>query len=589
MSCSLPFIALLSFSLAIPSFAQVSRPAPPSQRLKTLLAAEWNYEMRTNPETATSYGDNRFNDRLSDLSPRAIADDIRQKKNFLVRFQAIPSAGLSEDEKLNLTLMVRRLQEDVDGAKFKPWEMPIDQFGGAHLSYAMLPSLTPFETRRDFTNYLARLHQLPRVFDQIIANARRGKRDHLMPPKYLLEQVVPQAESIANNSSESNPFALPLTKLKALPKPEQERFRREIIDAVRNQVVPAYARLAKFVADEYAPNGRKEDGVWSLPGGDARYRFAVRRMTTTGMTPEQIHELGLKEVDRIEREMLAVAHKLGFRDVAALNEHIRNDRKLYGSSSQEILGLYQNYADQMQKQLPNLFGRLPKNKLVVVPMEAFREKASVPADYTPGSPATGRPGRINVNMFDPQHRLLLNVEAIAYHEGVPGHHLQFAIAQELPSLPPFRQHAEYTAFVEGWAFYSETLGKDIGFYKDPYSDYGRLESEMWRAVRLVVDTGVHSKHWSRRQMVDFFHKYTAMDDQNIQTEVDRYIAWPGQSLAYKLGQMRILELRERARKELGPKFDIKAFHDEVLGAAALPLDILQARVEAWIAAQKRPQ
>jgi uncharacterized protein (DUF885 family) len=240
----------------------------------------------------------------------------------------------------------------------------------------------------------------------------------------------------------------------------------------------------------------------------------------------------------------------------------------------------------MYAKLPELFGTLPKNKLIVVPMEAFREKAGVPADYTPGSPQTGRPGRINVNMYDPEHRLTLNIEAIAYHEGVPGHHLQISIGQEIPSLPAFRQHAEYTAFVEGWAMYAERLGKEVGFYQDPYSDYGRLENEMWRAVRLVVDTGVHSQHWSRQQMVDYFHRYTAMDEPNIQTEVDRYIAWPGQALAYKLGQLRILELRERAKKELGPAFDIRAFHDEVLGASALPLDVFQARMAAWIEARK---
>ena len=587
MSSSATFaLLLLTFGLLLPSFAQVSRPGTPADRLHALIDEEWNYEMRTNPETATSYGDNRFNDRLSDFSLRAIAADLHEKQNFLTRFEAIPANGLSETDQLNRTLMVRRLKDELDGAKFKPWEMPIDQFGGVHLWYAMLPSLTPFQNARDFQNYLSRLHQLPRVFDEVMANARHGMHDHLMPPGYLLDQVVPQAESIANNAGDSNPFAQPLKKLDGLPRPEQERFRREIMDAIQHEVLPAYARLAKFVRDDYAPNGRKQDGVWSLPDGDARYRYDVRRMTTTDLTPDQIHEVGLQEVARIEGEMLGVAHKLGFQDVAALNAHIRGDRKLYGTSSEQVLGLYQKYADQMEKELPKLFGRLPKNKLVVVPMESFREKAGVPADYTPGSPATGRPGRINVNMFDPQHRLLLNVEAIAYHEGVPGHHLQFSIAQELPALPAFRQHAEYTAFTEGWAFYAERLGKDVGFYRDPYSDYGRLENEMWRAIRLVVDTGVHSKHWSRQQMIDYFHKYTAMDEQNIQTEVDRYIAWPAQALGYKIGQMRILELREHARKELGPKFDIKAFHDEVLGAGALPLDVLETLIDSWIAAQE---
>ena len=543
--------------------------------------------MRTSPETATAYGDNRFNDRLSDFSPEFFASDVRQDQEFLAKFQAVPESGLSEPERLNRSLMIRRLRESIEGAKFKPWEMQIDQFNGIHLSYAGLPSLCPFQTTKDYENYLARLHQLGRVFDQVMANARQGMRDQLMPPRYLLEQVVPQARSVAENLAESNPFAQPVAKFPAGISPaDQERLRREVLAAVRNQVAPAYAKFADFVQKEYAPKGRADFGVWALPDGEARYRYNIRSLTTTDMTPEQIHQLGLQQVAGIEDEMLVVAHKLGFKDIASLNQHIRADRSLYASSSQQVLGLYQKYADQMYAKLPELFGTLPKNKLIVIPMEGFREKAGVPADYSSGSPLSGRPGRINVNMYDPEHRLTLNIEAIAYHEGVPGHHLQISIGQELPSLPPFRQHAGYTAFVEGWALYAERLGKEVGFYQDPYSDYGRLENEMWRAVRLVVDTGVHSKHWSRQQMVDYFHRYTAMDEPNIQTEVDRYIAWPGQALAYKLGQLRILETRERAKKELGPAFDIRAFHDEVLGASALPLDVFEERMTAWIAARK---
>lgn len=577
-------ICVLILLFASPVFAQASSP---SDSLKSLLDAEWDYEMRSSPETATDYGDNRFNDRLSDFSPEFFAAELRQQQEFLAKFQAVPESGLSEQEHLNRSLMIRRLQDHIDGAKFKPWEMPIDQFGGIHLLYGGLPSLCPFETVKDYDDYLARLHQLPRVFDQVIANARQGIRDGLMPPKDLLEQVVPQARSVAGNVTESNPFAQPVTKFpRNISASDRDRLRRAVMAAVRDEVAPAYARYADFVEKDYAPHGRTEPGVWALPDGAARYRYNIRHLTTTNMTPEQIHQLGLQQVSEIEGEMLTVAHKLGFKDIAGLNEHIRNDRSLYATSGQQVLGLYQKYADQMYAKLPELFGTLPKNKLIVIPMETFREKAGVPADYSPGSPQTGRPGRINVNMYDPEHRLTLNIEAIAYHEGVPGHHLQISIGQEIPSLPPFRQHAEYTAFVEGWALYSERLGKEIGFYQDPYSDYGRLENEMWRAVRLVVDTGVHEKHWSRQQMVDYFHKYTAMDEPNIQTEVDRYIAWPGQALAYKLGQLRILEMRNRARKELGAQFNIRAFHDEVLGASALPLDVFEQRMTAWIAAQK---
>ena len=296
--------------------------------------------------------------------------------------------------------------------------------------------------------------------------------------------------------------------------------------------------------------------------------------------------MGVKQVAELDAQMLAIAKQQGFADVKSFNEHIRQDPKLHGTSGQQILDLYQHYTDQMYTKLPQLFGRLPKNKLDVVPMEAFRAPDSVPADYSPGTADGSRPGRINVNEYDPEHRLLLNVEAIAYHEGVPGHHLEFSISSELTDIPPFRKYNYFPPYSEGWALYSERLGKDVGFYQDPYSEYGRLGNEMWRSIRLVVDTGVHYKHWTRDQMVEYFRDHTAMDEPNIQTEVDRYIAWPGQALSYKLGQMEILALREQAKKELGAKYDIKSFHDELLSAGPLPLDVLHTRVTNWIAKQK---
>jgi uncharacterized protein (DUF885 family) len=270
-----------------------------------------------------------------------------------------------------------------------------------------------------------------------------------------------------------------------------------------------------------------------------------------------------------------------------LNEHIKKDRSFYATSGQQVLDLYTKYTRQMEKELPRLFNRLPKNKLDVIPMDSFRAQNAVPADYSPGAADGSRPGRINVNEYGPTERLTLNIEAIAYHEGVPGHHLQISIGQELPGLPDFRRNGEYTAFVEGWALYSERLGKEVGFYQDPYSNYGRLENEMWRDIRLVIDTGVHEKHWSRDQMVEYFHRYTAMDEPNVQTEIDRYISWPGQALAYKLGQLEILKLRQEAKEGLGAKFDLRAFHDEIVGSGPLPLDVLDSHVKEWIAEQAK--
>jgi uncharacterized protein (DUF885 family) len=558
------------------------------QQLFSLFDEEWQYELRTNPEWATMLGDPRYNDRLSDNSPEFFRSDIDQKQTFLTRFQGIDPAGFSRQDTLSRELMIRQLQQEIEGAAFKNWEMPVNQMGGLHLELPDLVTLTPFDTVSDYDNYLARLHQIPHAFDQLIANMRQGLRDGLMPPRYLLEKVAAEADDIAGKTGESSPFAAPVKEFpSSVPASEQKRVRDAVLTSIADQLVPAYQRFADYVRTEYAPHGRTEPGVWSLPDGAARYRFAIRRMTTTDMTPEAIHALGLKQIDEIEAEMLADAHKLGFKDLASLNDHIKNNRGFYATSGQQVLDLYTNYARGMEAELPKLFGHLPKSKLTVIPMEASRSKNAVPADYTDGAADGSRPGHINVNEYDPEHRLTLNIEAIAYHEGIPGHHLQLSLAQEMEALPEFRRHAGYTAFVEGWALYAERLGKEVGHYQDPYSDYGRLENEMWRAIRLVIDTGVHEKHWSRDQMVDYFHRYTAMDEPNIQSEVDRYIAWPGQALAYKLGQLEILKLREEARQKLGDKFDLRIFHDEVLGNGALPLDVLDSEVSSWIDQQPK--
>jgi len=556
-------------------------------RLKSALHEEWEYQLRTHPEEATAVGDHRYNDRLNDHSAEFIAGEIQHARQAVQTFESIDATRFPEQERLSRDLMIRDLREQIEGARFKSWEMPVNQMYGIHLGYASLPFNTPFRSVKDYQDYISRLHQIPRVLQQATENMRAGLRDHLVQPRYLLEKVVLQAQDIAGKSVEDSPFSQPVRKfLAGISAAEQKSLHDAVFAAVRQEVTPAYARLAEFLRTEYAPQGRTEFGVWSLPDGEARYRFDVKQMTTTDMSPEAIHQMGLKQVAEIEAEMLKLARQQGYNDLASFNEHIRKGSQFYGTSSEQIFGLYKHYTDQMYAKLPQMFGRLPKNKLEVVPMETFRAPNAVPADYSIGAGDGSRPGRINVNEYDPHHRLLLNVEAIAYHEGIPGHHLQFSIAQEQTDLPDFRRFASYNAFSEGWAFYAERLGREVGFYQDPYSEYGRLENEMWRSVRLVVDTGVHAQHWSRQQMVDFFRQHTAMDEPNIETEVDRYIAWPGQALAYKLGQMKIIELRERARQQLGVRFDLRAFHDALLGDGALPLDVLEANMDRWIAAQK---
>jgi uncharacterized protein (DUF885 family) len=585
-SYALRGLLVLTAASAAPLVATAADSNSGHAQLSALITAEWEYQLKTHPEHATEIGDNRYNDKLGDFSPAAFARAAEHTQQALARFQAVDPKGLDKEDQLNRMLMIRTLQTRVDGAPFKNWEMPVNQMNGPHLQYAGLAKEVPLKTVKDYENYLSRLRQLPRVLSEITEDMRLGLKDGLMPPRYLLDAVAVEAQDIAATPLVKSLFTEPLRKFPAdFPEADQKRLAADINQVVSKQVLPAYTAFAGFVKTDYAPHGRVEYGAWSLPDGEARYRQAIRQMTTTDMDPATLHDLGLKQVADIEKQMLVIANKMGYSDLQSFNAHIFKDRKLYGTSGEQVLSLYAKYTDQMYAKLPIYFGRLPKNKLSVVPMEAFRSANGVPADYSIGAGDGSRPGRINVNEYEPTKRLLLNVEAIAYHEGIPGHHLQFSIAQELTDIPPFRKYAQYNAYSEGWALYSETLAHEMGFYQDPYSEYGRLQNLMWRSIRLVVDTGVHSQHWSRQQMIDFFHAHSAMDDQNIITEVDRYISWPGQALGYKLGEMTILRLRERARQELGAKFDIRAFHDAVLGSGPLPLDVLETVVNQWIADQ----
>jgi uncharacterized protein (DUF885 family) len=461
-------LVVVSFTVAllVPLFAHAAEQTLETRRaeLNRLLADEWEYTLRTQPELATQVGDNRYNDRLSDFSDKAIADDLAHTRQALARFAAIDVSGLLEQEILNHALMVRSLRESLDSAQFKDWEMPATQFGGVHLWYASLPFDSPFHNKKDYEDYLSRLHQIPRALEQTMGHMRDGLRDHLMPPKYLLEKVSSQAQGIADDPLDKSPFTTPLSKFPdSISETDRKQIRDGIEAAVKNDVAPAYAKFAKFVRDDYAPHGRLDPGVWALPDGEARYRFAVRHQTTTDFSADQIHQLGVKSVAEIETQMLVIAKAQGFGDLKSFNEHIRQDPKLHAKSGQQLFDLYTQYRDQMYAKLPQLFGRLPKNSLDVVPMESYRSASAPPADYSIGAGDGSRPGRINVNEYAPEKRLLLNVEAIAYHEGVPGHHLQFSIAQELTGLPPFRKfNLDLNAYTEGWAFYSEASGKRSG-------------------------------------------------------------------------------------------------------------------------------
>ncbi len=552
------------------------------KKLHQMLAEQWEYTLRTSPEFASILGDKRYNDKLSDFSQTAIESDLRQQRIFLRKFEGIDPAGFPEQEQLNRDLMVRNLRQQVESAKFKEWEMPVTQFGGIHIDSPQLVSSLSFSTVKDYEDYVARLKQIPRAFNETMIQMRKGMKDRLMPPRILLLQVAAQTEGIARQKPEETPFAQPANNFpKEFSEADRKRLRASVIAAIRDQVLPTYVTFARFVRNEYAPKGRTDMGIWALPQGNERYALAVRRQTTTNMQPEEIYQLGLREAARIEAEQTTIAKQLGFSDLKSLKESLKTNPDVHAKSRQQILDEYRTYTDQMWKRLPEMFGRLPKAKLEILPVEAFREKEAS-TSYNQGTPDGSRPGHVFVNTYDYEHQLTINNEDTAYHEGVPGHHMQISIAQELPELPPFRQQAGYTAYVEGWALYCESLGKEMGFYQNPYNNYGRLDDEMWRAARLVVDTGIHYKKWKREQVVQYLRDHSSQNEAYFQAETDRYIAWPGQALAYKIGQLTILRLREKARTELGNKFDIRAFHDEVLGAGALPMDVFEQRINAWI-------
>jgi len=584
-------LALASFLVFIPAFhlhAQAAQStADRSKALSALFAEIWQDRLQHSPEFASSIGDKRWNDQLTDYSVSAYNDRLARGRDYLIRLSAIDTTGLSDQEQLSKDLMARELADEQEAAAFKPWEMPVDQFNGLHSELPQLVSILSFDSVKDYNDYIARLKKIPTAFQQISDNMMTGIDDHRVPPKYLLEKVLVQVNAIAQQKPEDTPFARPLKKFPAnISAADQERIKAELLDAVQKQVLPAYTRFARFLQGQYIPAGRTEYGVWSLPDGDKYYAFRVRQSTTTDLTPDQIHQIGLDEVKRNEAEMLVIAQKLGFKDIASLRASIAANPKLHAQTKDQLLDQYRHYIDQMKVKLPDLVGRLPKAPLTVEAVPAFIEKDQAPAYYQHGTPDGKRPGTVYVNTYDFEHRSLANVESIAYHEGLPGHHLQISISQELTGLPEFRKYMHYTAYTEGWGLYAERLGKDVGFYQDPYSDYGRLEADIFRAIRLVVDTGVHSKHWTRDQMVEFFKAHSGLDDATINAEVDRYIAWPAQALGYKMGQLKILELRARAQKELGNKFDLRAFHDQVLDSGALPLDVLDERIDTWINQQK---
>ena len=580
----------LALSLAM-GFAHAAGPADVESRrqaLDSLIKEQWEYAMRNSPEWASLIGDKRYNDKLSDFSQAAIDADAKQTAEFLKKFEAIDTSGFPAQEQINKELMVRNLRLTVEGNRFKNHQMPVAQNSGIHIDMPQIVSMLPFSTVKDYEDYIARLHQLPKLFSETTVQMKNGMRDRLMPPKFLIPKIAAQSAGIAGQKAEDSPFAQPLKQFPAtFSEADKKRLSAGVLNAIRKDVLPTYKKFAGFVKTSYEPKGRMQPGLWSLPDGKARYAYAVKSSTTTEQTPDEIHALGLSEVKRIETEMLKVAQQLGHKDTRSLNAAMEKDPALHPKSRQEIIDLYKKYTDQMYPKLPQLFGILPKAKVEIVAIEEFREKEASGAQYNPGAIDGSRPGRVMVNTGDFAKRTTSTIETTALHEGVPGHHMQIAIAQEIEGLPMFRQQGNYTSYAEGWALYSERLGTELGFFSDPYSYYGHLQDEMLRAIRLVVDTGLHHKQWTRKQVVDFFHDHSGIGEVEVQSETDRYIVWPGQALGYKVGQLKILALRDYAKQELGSSFDLRAFHDQILGAGPLPMDVLEARIKTWVAGLKK--
>jgi len=575
--------AVLALLATVFVSAQTKPADSPERRLaaqNTLFEDFWQMTLKLNPTQATAVGDYRYNDKLGDNSLAAAVRRNEINALFLAKIKGISTDGFSEEDRTSHDLFLRNMQENADDFDLKNYEMPVTAQGGVHTGLADLPNAVPLDSVKHYEDYIARLHQIPNALLQTEDVLRAGVKDHLVIVKFVAEKIPAQCAGIIA----ANPFLIPIRKMPAdFSEADKKRLADAITAAADTEVLPAYKQFASFIRTEYVPHGRSTLSIESLPDGKRRYQAAIRRLTTTNLSPAEIHRIGLSEYDRIVGEMTALAKANGYADLASFREHIESDPKYKPSSAQAIVDDFDRYIKQMRPKLPELFNVIPSAPVTVEAIPEFQKAAAT--HYQTGTPDGKRPGRVSVAVSDFASRSFINDEAVAYHEGIPGHHMQLSIQQTLKGLPEFRKHGGNSAYAEGWALYAEQLGKEVGFYQDPGSDYGRLRSELFRAVRLVVDTGIHDMGWSRDQVVDYMRKSHAVDEPTIQSETDRYISWPAQACSYKLGQLKIRELRARATQKIGAHFDIRSFHDEVLAGGSLPLDVLDARINRWIKGQ----
>ncbi len=575
--------------------------AEAKKNFRAYLDADWKQWLSEYPELATGVGERSFNQKWTDDTLAGIEARRKHLHESLAALKKIDRAALPASEQVNYDLYLDLLQTSEEGLQFgddpmpfrnvvpgNVW-LPLSQMGGVPQGAAETLASMPNQTVADYEDILARLEALPKYFDQNIALLQDGLKHGYSHPKIILRDVPKQIADLAPADAPKSALLDPFNDFpNTIPQSERTRLKLRAEEIYTKSILPAVTRYHDYVANTYIPACRDSITTTALPNGAPAYAFHIRWQTTTNLTAQQIHEIGLSEVKRIRAEMDKLIASSGFKgSFHDFTEFLRTDPRFYFDEPEDLINAYKVIAKSIDPELVKEFGKLPRNQYGVIPIPDFKAPSQTTAYYQPGAPSAGRPGYYFVNTYDLKARPKWEMEALSLHESVPGHHLQISLGQELEDVPEFRRHVGYSAFVEGWGLYAESLGEDLGLYKDPYSKFGQLTYEMWRAVRLVVDTGMHSMGWTRDQAIQFFKDNTGKTDQDITVEIDRYIAWPGQALAYKIGQLKIRELRTLAEKDLGPKFDKRKFHDVVLENGAIPLNLLEAHLKAWIASQNK--
>jgi uncharacterized protein (DUF885 family) len=573
---------------ASPTLTAALEHSPASAQLEQLFADHWEFTLRESPLFATAVGDHRFNDRLGEVTVEAQQRRAARQREFLDRLERIERDALPREQQVSYDIFRQQREDALRGHEFRAYLMPITNREGFHTSFPQLHERVPLNTVRDYENYIARLRDFHRFAREHIALMRQGREEGMILPRVVLQGIEETIRPHAVDEPEQSRLWTPFREFPAaVPQAEYARLRAAGREAIAGAVVPAYREFLDFVTTEYVPGARATIAAAELPNGREYYRHLVRSFTTLDLTPEQVHETGLSEVRRIRGEMEEVIRGTGFQGSFAEFVHfLRTDPRFYVDTPEALLKETAWVLKRIDGELPRLFGRLPRMPYGLKPIPDFIAPRTTTAYYSRPSGDGTQAGIYWLNTYDLRSRPLYEVEALSLHEAVPGHHLQIALQQELEGMPEFRRFSGFTAFVEGWALYAERLGLEVGFYTDPYSNFGRLTYEMWRALRLVVDTGMHYKGWTRQQAIDYMAENSALTLLNITNEVDRYIAWPGQALAYKTGELKIRELRALAERELGPRFDVRAFHDVVLGSGAVPLSVLETNVRQWVTAQQ---